>query len=84
MPITQTPWTIHQWKTSQDDSRFEIQFGTDGECVADCVYTIDDAMLIAAAPDMLEALENLENDDGTMMPASAWKLVKDAIKKAKG
>ncbi len=40
--------------------------------------------LIAAAPDMLEALENLENDHGKAMPPSAWKMVQDAIKKAKG
>jgi hypothetical protein len=42
------------------------------------------ALLIAAAPEMLDALENLENDNGAMMPASAWKLVKAAIAKAKG
>lgn len=43
-----------------------------------------DKLLIAAAPDMLEALQNLENDDGSSMPDSAWKLVKDAIAKATG
>ena len=32
---------------------------------------------------MLEALENLENDDGRQMPASAWKLVQEAIAIAK-
>jgi hypothetical protein len=42
------------------------------------------ARLIAAAPDMLEALQNLENDDGSSMPDSAWKLVQDAIAKATG
>ncbi len=46
---------------------------------------IDEAKhLIAAAPEMLEALENLENDSGKAMPPSAWKLVQDAIKKARG
>lgn len=39
--------------------------------------------LIAAAPDMLEALKNLENDDGNM-PPSAWALVQQAIAKAEG
>jgi hypothetical protein len=38
---------------------------------------------LAAAPCMLEALENLENDDGSI-PDHAWKLVQDAISKAKG
>lgn len=42
------------------------------------------AHLIAAAPDMYEALSNLENDDGKQMPPSAWKLVQDALKKARG
>lgn len=41
------------------------------------------AHLIAAAPDMYEALANLENDD-EHMPPSAWKLVQDALAKARG
>jgi hypothetical protein len=41
------------------------------------------AKLIAAAPDLLEALENLENDDG-QIPAHAWNLCQAAIAKAKG
>ncbi len=32
---------------------------------------------------LLEALENLENDDGSI-PAFAWDMVKTAIAKAKG
>lgn len=41
------------------------------------------ARLIAAAPEMLEALENLENDD-CHIPSHAWVLVRDAIAKATG
>jgi hypothetical protein len=41
------------------------------------------ARLMAAAPEMLAALENLENDDGAI-PASAWNLVVDAVGKAGG
>lgn len=40
-----------------------------------------DAKLICSAPDLLEALQNLENDNG-QIPDHAWKLVQDAIKKA--
>ena len=39
------------------------------------------ARLIAAAPDLLEALQNLENDDGAI-PSHAWDIVKSAIRKA--
>ena len=60
--------------------------------------TFQTACLIAEAPEtaaerdrlkelnscMLEALKNLENDNGTMMPASAWALVQNAIRKAEG
>jgi hypothetical protein len=42
------------------------------------------ARMMAAAPRMLEALENLENDNGKTMPDTAWKLVCDAIAQAKG
>jgi hypothetical protein len=39
------------------------------------------AYLIAAAPDMLEALKNLENDDNHI-PLEAWQMVQSAIAKA--
>lgn len=41
------------------------------------------ARLITAAPDLLAALENLENDDNSI-PSHAWKMVQTAIAKAKG
>ncbi|MCE1001859.1 hypothetical protein [Pseudomonas sp. NMI1173_11] len=43
----------------------------------------DDARLIAAAPELLEALENLENDCG-QIPDHAWELIQSAIAKARG
>lgn len=42
---------------------------------------IANARLITAAPDMLNALQNLENDDNSI-PEHVWKLVKAAIAKA--
>ena len=41
------------------------------------------ADLIATAPALLAALENLENDDGSI-PDHSWQLVCAAIAKAKG
>lgn len=43
----------------------------------------DDARLISAAPDLLEALENIENDDGSI-PSTIWDMRNAAIAKAKG
>jgi hypothetical protein len=40
--------------------------------------------LAAAAPLMLKALQNLENDDGLRMPDSAWELVQEAVEAATG
>ena len=52
-----------------------------GNLVCESVWRKKDVALISAAPDMLEALQNLENDDNSI-PEHAWKLVKDAIAKA--
>lgn len=41
------------------------------------------AKLISAAPDLLEALLNIENDDN-LIPKSIWDLRNEAIKKALG
>jgi hypothetical protein len=41
------------------------------------------AQLVSAAPDLLEALQNLENDDGKI-PDHAWKIVQAAIAKSTG
>lgn len=41
------------------------------------------ASVIAAAPEMYEALRSIENDDGRIPPA-IWKMRNDAIAKAEG
>lgn len=41
------------------------------------------ARLLASAPDLLEALENLENDNGAI-PDHAWQMVQKAIARARG
>jgi hypothetical protein len=40
-----------------------------------------DVKLMAAAPELLEACMNLENDDNSI-PEHAWNLIQSAIKKA--
>lgn len=52
-----------------------------GNLVCESIWRKRDVALISAAPDMLEALQNLENDDNSI-PEHAWKLVKNAIAKA--
>ena len=50
-----------EWKISHYDSNgytsTEIHYGNDGECVAEHVANEHDAKLIAAAPELLEALD---------------------------
>jgi hypothetical protein len=44
----------------------------------------DDAALIAAAPDMLEALERIRDESGPFNLGEMRKLVESAIRKARG
>ena len=83
-----TPGPWHQEANTQEcDDRggfFVCHPETVCEDTAICMVEEEaDANLIAAAPDMLEALENIENDDGSI-PAGIWDLAEKAIAKAKG
>ena len=53
-----------------------------GALVCESVHRSKDVALISAAPDMLEALESLENNNG-YIPELTWTKIKHAIKKAK-
>ena len=53
-----------------------------GSLVAESIWRKKDVALISAAPDMLEALESLENDNKTI-PDTIWEMVQKAISKAK-
>ena len=82
--FTQGEWNIcENW----DEDYIEIGTSSQPEICLVNKYSIEEneakvnAKLIAAAPDMLEALQNLENDDNSI-PEHAWILVKDAIAKA--
>ena len=56
------------------------------ECGQDLQMTIskEDAALIAAAPDMLEALERIRDESGPFNLGEMRKLVESAIRKARG
>jgi len=86
---TPGPWT---WGKSYDglygsgsgqDNEVLTYEDYDGMWLAYVPQREANARLIAAAPELLEALENLENDDGSI-PDHAWNLCQAAIAKAKG
>lgn len=59
---TPGPWVVNEigqhWN-NKALAHLEITFGEDGECICDTVYQREDANLIAAAPELLEALQEL-------------------------
>lgn len=73
-------WKVGKRKTNGVKG-YEIHYSDDGECVTDHVYEMEDAVLIANAPEMLEALMNLENDNNSI-PKPIWDMVQNAIKNA--
>lgn len=60
---TESPWKVVELPAKSGiPATHEIQFGEDGECVAEWVHKKEDAKLIAAAPDMLRALIEIEGE----------------------
>jgi hypothetical protein len=55
---TPGPWVANPKEQYYNGSKntFEVNFGSDGECVTEVVHGIENAKLIAAAPDLLEML----------------------------
>ena len=67
MKHTPGPWSVHvigQHWNNKSLKHIEVTFGKDGECICDTVYNPSDANLIAAAPDLLEALQKLVGING--------------------
>jgi hypothetical protein len=58
MAYTPGPWKAHRRSTPVGFAEYEIHWSEDGECVAGVVHGEDNAHLMAAAPDLLEALKN--------------------------
>jgi hypothetical protein len=56
---TPGPWTAHATGLSRSGlPEYQIHWSDIGECVAEVVHGTADAQLIAAAPDLLEALKD--------------------------
>jgi len=70
------------WSDSENKPVFVAQDASSYR--ATCDFPVqENATLIAAAPELLEALENIENDDGRI-PSTLWDLRNRAIAKARG
>lgn len=83
---TPGPWIIQRYSTHEGFSIWAKDVGCIAErwwdtSIGEAIPIEANARLISAAPDMLEALKNLENDDGAI-PEHAWKMVQDVIRKA--
>lgn len=81
---TPGPWLVNEigqhWN-NKALTHLEITYGEDGECICDTVYQREDAKLIAAAPELLEALRDLESRACIYVNTSK---AKSAINKALG
>jgi len=85
---TPGPWYMRQ-RSGPGHITSEVCYGDSDECITDGVYNMADARLIAAAPDLLEALEDClaciswdELSHGRLF--SAGNAARDAIEKATG
>lgn len=88
---TPGPWrvnTIGEHWNNPALVHLEVTFGTDGECICDTVYRREDADLIAAAPELLEALQRMlragQKQNWNERYESEMLLARAAINKATG
>lgn len=61
---------------------FEIHYSDDGECITDHVYTLEDAKLIACAPEMVEMLQELVRCNDLGIQIGQFDKALELIKKA--
>ena len=88
---TKGPWKYKQTKvlTSNDEPTYTVYSSTVGKAVARRLLNEDDARLIAAAPELLEALKKIQNrlvrsDDRFQMIAEIERITNIAINKVEG
>lgn len=82
---TPGPWSVNTVGKHWNNPtlvHLEVTFGTDGECICDTVYRREDADLIAAAPELLEALQLML--DSQVLPVWHQSIARAAINKALG
>ena len=83
---TPGPWKVNvigQHWNNKSLTHLEVTFGSDGECVCDTVYKID-ANLIAAAPKLLEALQDALHAHDKHGEYVEWDFAREAIQEALG
>ncbi len=69
------------WKVAEVGSYMTLSEGQDTELGEECRQA--NARLIAAAPELYEALASIENDDGSI-PQAIWDMRNAALAKARG
>lgn len=80
---TPGPWRLGYIEESGRPEKFPAVYSEPAKETIVLINNEADGKLIAAAPEMLEALESIENDNN-IIPAPIWELRNKAIKKARG
>lgn len=87
--ITKGEWRAYERETPVGQALYEIHWSDDGECVAEVVYTKEDAQAISAVPELIKELTGLvekieRNDIDVGVYAEEIKGSRAALKKASG
>ena len=77
---TPAPWKLGDEKYYNGNKAFEIHYGNDGECVSEVVHRVEDAKLIAHAPEMLEMLQYFVREN--MLSIAGEEMAEQLIQKA--
>jgi len=84
--MSKTKFTKGPWIAQTHDGEVKhavIHLNGGGFDISRCPDSVANAHLIAAAPDMYDALASIEND-GKQVPAWLWDKIQDTLAKARG